>query len=804
MMKYTSPLATKLMRIVLGIYLLTAIILTALQMLMEYQNEEKRLYRQIRHMATTFTPMLANAMWNFNIEQLDATMSGIVGNYEIVGMSVVDEESRVINLGIVSEKQNMKANYQGKLLPIGFDINFKLSNGRLIKLGQSVLFSSQSFVVDQVANTLFVIFVSACAKTLFLWIIFVVVLKRLVADPLEKLSQLMQDFKATGSKLNTPTSRQDSGLIPLSDLPQNDTVFTGNELEIVKKSFVDMTEYISQQQKDLLLHQNNLTSIFEALPDVYFRLNNSGTIIDYRAQNIAEFYAEPEQFLGRMMVDVLPRDAAKIFSENFNRYIELNEQNTWEYYLNINGEQQAYEARLRAIENRDEFIIVVRNITERINASERIWYQANIDELTELPNRKMLYIKLKEEINRSDRSHHPVAVLFLDLDQFKEVNDTLGHDMGDILLKEAALRIKASIRDIDFAARLGGDEFTIILSELVDVNVVERICSRLLSELSKPFQLDVDVAYVTASIGITLYPLNASNIQDLLKTADQAMYAAKAQGKNCFHFFTPSIQDAAMKRMHLVNDLRVAITENQFVLYFQPIISMRTGLVCKAEALLRWNHPTRGLVPPDEFISLSEETNMIIDIGNWVFEEAVKSVIALKDVYGEEFQLSFNISPVQFASEESDFDFWLAYLNDASVPGHSIIGEITEGIMMKATKETSRKLTVFSEKGIQLAIDDFGTGYSSLSYIKEYNMSYLKIDSSFVKNLTADSEDYVLCEAIIVMAHKLGMKVVAEGIETKEQYDLLESIDCDFGQGYLISKPVELSVMLARQKEVKI
>ncbi len=435
-------------------------------------------------------------------------------------------------------------------------------------------------------------------------------------------------------------------------------------------------------------------------------------------------------------------------------------------------------------------VALFTDISKMKESEALIWQQANFDVLTGLPNRRMFHDRLEQELKKAQRSNLVLAVLFLDLDGFKEVNDTLGHATGDMLLKEAALRLSGCVRETDTVARLGGDEFTIILSELGDPNSIDRISQAILLKLAEPYHLNEEVAYVTVSIGITLYPADAKGIEALLKNADQAMYAAKGQGRNRYHYFTASMQEAAQATMRIANDLRGALDGNQFWVAYQPIIELATGAIHKAEALIRWQHPTRGLVGPDEFIPIAEDTRMIIDIGNWVFNEAANQVKRWRQSHHAEFQISVNRSPVQFHNTSNSHSSWIDYLRQLDLPGQSIAVEITEGLLLDASAYVIKQLLEFHDAGFQVAIDDFGTGYSSLAYLKKFNINYVKIDRSFVQNLESDSDDMALCEAIIVMAHKLGMKVIAEGVETAEQRDLLTAVGCDYGQGYLFSKPV--------------
>ncbi len=443
-------------------------------------------------------------------------------------------------------------------------------------------------------------------------------------------------------------------------------------------------------------------------------------------------------------------------------------------------------------------VALFSDITEKKQAEHIIWKQANYDPLTGLPNRRMLLEYLGTELLKSDRTKKHFALMFLDLDYFKEVNDSLGHDIGDLLLVETAKRLKGCIRESDVVARLGGDEFTVVLSSIQDHKGVERVAENILSRLAEPFNLDNESAYISASIGITLYPDDASSIDGLLKHADQAMYAAKEQGRNRYHYFTPSMQEYAKYRMLLIRDLRKAIIRKEFEIYYQPIIELTDSKVFKAEALIRWHHPVRGVVSPGEFIPVAEETGLIIEIGNWVFEQAAKQSAMWRERFGVAIQISINKSPIQFRDEGESFVDWIEQLKKLNLESNGICVEITEGLLLDASMGVSEKLLAYRDAGIQVSLDDFGTGYSSLAYLKKFDIDYLKIDQSFTRNLETDANDVTLCEAIIVMAHKLGMKVIAEGVETEFQKKILFEAGCDYGQGYLFSKPIPVAQFEAK------
>lgn len=447
------------------------------------------------------------------------------------------------------------------------------------------------------------------------------------------------------------------------------------------------------------------------------------------------------------------------------------------------------------------YVALFADITEKKKAEELIWHQANYDALTGLPNRRMFRERLEHEIKNAERFGFSLAVLFIDLDEFKEVNDTLGHDQGDVLLKETARRLSAFVGASDVLARLGGDEFVIVFANLDERPHIEDIAQAINTKLSEPYHLQGEVAYVSASLGITLYPNDAITSDALLKGADQAMYLSKKLGRNRFSYFTPALQEAAQKRLRLANEMRGALAARQFEVHYQPIVDLASGRMHKAEALIRWRHPERGMVSPADFIPLAEETGLIIEIGAWVFEQSARQVQHWRQHYDGAFQISVNRSPVQFMDSKNS-QSCQEILEQLQLPGDAIAIEITEGVLLEERSAVAEILRNFRGHGMQISIDDFGTGYSSLSYLRKFQIDYLKIDKSFIDHVVTNASNFALCEAMIVMAHKLGIKVVAEGIETEEQRRLLADIGCDYGQGYLFSRPLaakDIERLLAKQ-----
>ena len=436
------------------------------------------------------------------------------------------------------------------------------------------------------------------------------------------------------------------------------------------------------------------------------------------------------------------------------------------------------------------YLGLMSDITERKRSDDLIWFQANFDALTGLPNRRFFRERLQHDIRNARRSGHPLALMFLDLDGFKYVNDKLGHDMGDLLLKEAAARLRNCVRETDTIARLGGDEFTIVLTEQHEPGNIERVASHILNTLSEPIGLGSEMAHVSASIGITLFPSDAGDVDSLIRNADQAMYAAKEEGKNQYRFFMPEMQEAAIARAQLVSDLRVVLEKRELEIVYQPIVELSSGIIRKAEALIRWNHPVRGMINPADFISAAEDSGVIASFGDWVFREAARQAAAWREKHHAGFQLSVNISPVQLTQAGIDPLAWLNHLRELGMDGRGVVIEIAEELLLDAGRKVTDQLMSLRAAGVQVALDDFGTGNASLSNLKKFGIDYIKLDRSYIRNLDKELDDLALCEGIIALAHKLGILVIAEGVERPRQHELLANAGCDYAQGYLFSKPV--------------
>lgn len=457
------------------------------------------------------------------------------------------------------------------------------------------------------------------------------------------------------------------------------------------------------------------------------------------------------------------------------------------------AERRRAEQAERHVQELNNYIAEQERISRVLEETkEHFRHAAFHDSLTGLPNRAMFTELLKAEIESSQRRDgHMFAVLFLDLDRFKNINDSLGHTHGDLLLVAFAERLERTLRPVDTLARFGGDEFAILLSGMNDATDAVRVAQRIQDELTQPFALDKNSAFATASIGIALSSTGYDRADDILRDADIAMYRAKENGKARYELFDHGMHARAVSRLQLESDLRQAIEQKEFCVYYQPIICLQTGRLSGFEALVRWNHPRRGIVSPADFIPVAEETGLIVPIGEWVLNEACSHVRQwqIESPSHRSLSLSVNLSARQVAQPDL-LERIKEALENSKLNPHCLKLEITESVVMENAEAAALMFKQLRSLGVQLSIDDFGTGYSSLSYLHRFPLNYLKIDRSFVMRLTTDNDNAIV-RTISTLARNLGMEVIAEGIETEEQYQQLRMLGCEYGQGYLFSRPVD-------------
>ncbi|WP_169260716.1 bifunctional diguanylate cyclase/phosphodiesterase [Aromatoleum diolicum] len=490
-------------------------------------------------------------------------------------------------------------------------------------------------------------------------------------------------------------------------------------------------------------------------------------------------------------------------------WARLVETGAWEgeiWNRRRNGETYPQWLTITAVRDTEgratEYVSLFSDITERKQQEAAMWHQANFDPLTGLANRSLLQDRLERALAQARRQGGKVGLMFLDLDGFKWINDSLGHDVGDELLIDVARRIKACVRDEDTVARLGGDEFTVVVHDLHeqhDLEDLRAISEKLVSALREPFLLGNARHHVSASVGITVFPDDGEDVQTLLRNADIAMYKAKQAGKNRAQFYAHHMQADALARMRLEADLRVAVEQQAFVLHYQPIVDAVSGQLVGAEALIRWHHPQRGMVPPIEFIPVAEDCGLIVPIGEWVLREALRQSRQWRKAGYPVLRLAVNVSGVQFR-EPGLPELVRELVPESGSEREHVMLEITESVLMDGSEEAEARMREINAHGLGYSLDDFGTGFSSLSYLKRFPVDIVKIDRSFVRDCPDDRNDASLVEAIINMAHSLDLRVTAEGVETVEQREFLRALGCDYLQGYLLGKPApahEFEAMMA-------
>lgn len=547
-------------------------------------------------------------------------------------------------------------------------------------------------------------------------------------------------------------------------------------------------EVLQKEQKSS--YDAQLKAMVHAMPDMMFLNDEDSVFLEVFAKDDSELYVSKESILGKTYKDIFPPELATFFKENLKKSIESNHLNIIEYELMINSKMEFYEARLVAteylVEGKKTVISIVRNISKEKKVQQQLEYLATHDNLTRLPNRFFFQKKLKKFMRKAEKENTQGALFFLDIDQFKTINDTLGHDIGDKILLKITKRLKRIVKEEDLLARFGGDEFVLIVNKASDLEL-QKMAHMILEQFLEPFKVEKYALDVTTSIGICIFPKKISSVSQLLKQADIAMYEAKSLGRNQYKFFTQALYEKIYEEFNLEVKLKKAIEKNQFYLLYQPQIRLSDNKLIAVEALIRWK--SSEIISPDKFIPLAEQCGYIEHISDWVIEEVCKQINRWKEEGIEIHRVAINLSR-QELGRRNLLSRITKIINKYDISFSSIEFEVTETALYENSLRAFENISALRLNGFLVSIDDFGTGYSSLSNINESLFDKLKIDRSFVSGIKKKKESESIIKATIAIAKSLNLKVLAEGVETLEQLEFLKQYNCDEVQGYYYSRPI--------------
>ncbi|SDX43835.1 PAS domain S-box-containing protein/diguanylate cyclase (GGDEF) domain-containing protein [Marinobacter mobilis] len=774
-----SPLSFRLLAYILLFSSVFTLLASGIQIYNDFRKGVNSIEERMSVVETSYSSSLSRSLWALDQKLLEIQMEGILSLPDIIQLRLQIAPNSEILMGVVPNGVETRVH--------SFDL---IHDGdESFKLGQMTITASLEQIYANLKQTVVVVLTTQFLKTFFISILIVWIFQYFVTRHLSAMANYARNFSLNNLDDPLQLDRPDTEINRIDELSQ------------VTEAINQMRERLQEDLRKQRLDAAKINELSKAIEQ-----SPSSVIICDRQWKIEFVNQKFTQLTGYDSAAMIGKHPGMLTDDPFlqreNRQLwqaiqlQVQRVGVWQGESNSvrrNGERFWEQLIVTPIKGTDgqvtNYLILGEDISIRKRYEQQLLRQANYDVLTGLPNRMLALDRLKLALAQAQREDTLVGVMFLDLDNFKHINDTMGHDAGDSLLIEAARRISSALRGTSTVARLGGDEFLVVLPGLQDADSTTQVAERILQTFATPFTLNHQEVFVSTSIGIAIYPTDSENSGTLLQNADAAMYQAKNKGKSAFERFSPEMKEVSHERLQIESRMRRALELNELELYFQPIVETCSGKVFGAEALLRWNNPTMGMVMPDKFIPLAEETGLIIPIGQWVLEQGCQAAMQWQKAYGIELSISVNVSPRQFR-DPNFIDVVLSALKLSGLPPQRLELEITERLILDNSIETSEILTRLDQEGIRLSVDDFGTGYSALSYLKSYPFDTLKIDKSFVQDVNNKQEDASLVRAIINMAHSLGLKVIAEGVEEEEQITFLNDENCDYSQGYFYGRPM--------------
>ncbi|XOZ34341.1 EAL domain-containing protein [Halomonadaceae bacterium KBTZ08] len=771
-----SPLSLRLLGLIVLCSSIFTLVTAATQVWVTYRSDVASIEKRLTVIEAGYRQSLTNSAWAIDRDLIQAQLEGITSLPDIAHAQLEIEPTGGIRAGALPQDARTATH--------DFNLNH---DGET--LGHVTVTASLRGAWDNLKRNIRVILTTQALRTFFLSLLLLWIFHYFVARHLTSMANYARRFSLrnldeplTLDRRSHPLRRQDE-LDQVSDAINNMRQRLRQDLERQKADEAEI------RKLSLALEQSP-SSVLICDPSWRIEYANN-KFLQLTGYHREEVVGHHPAFL---TADTLSEEENRELWNNVR--LQVQRVGVWQGEMQRtrdNGERFWEQVVVTPIRNENEhpshYLILGEDISIRKRYEQQLLRQANYDILTGLPNRMLALDRLKLALAQARRDQTMVGVMFLDLDNFKHVNDTMGHDAGDNMLIEASRRVSACLRGTSTVARLGGDEFLVILPSLTSPEATEQVADRILQTFIPPFHLAGQEVFVSTSIGIAIYPGDGENSTNLLQNSDAAMYEAKNRGKRAFQRFSPEMKQASRERLQTESLLRRALEMQEFELRFQPILRLGDSRVMGAEALLRWHNPTLGMVPPERFIPLAEETGLIIPIGRWVIREACQTVSRWQKQTGDPVVMAVNVSPRQFRDPHF-VETVSAALDETGLEGQYLELEITESLILDNNVETDRVLRELDAIGVRLSVDDFGTGYSALGYLKNYPFDTLKIDKSFVGDLNRDSDDTALVRAIIHMAHSLGLQVVAEGVEHQDQIEFLNAERCDQAQGFLFTHPL--------------
>lgn len=771
-----SPLSLRLLGLIVLCSSIFTLVAAAAQVWVSYRSDVASIEHRLHVIEAGYRNSLASSAWAIDRELIKVQLEGITSLPDIAHARLEMKSEGVIRAG--SRPQNAGTATH----------DFSLSyDGE--SLGHVTVTASLNGAWANLKRNIRVILTTQALRTFFLSLLLLWIFHHFVARHLTTMANYARQF--TLHNLSEPL------LLERPSRPSR----RQDELDHVTEAINSMRERLREDLERQKTDEAEIRKLSLALEQ-----SPSSVVICDRSWHIEYANNKFLQLTGYRMDDIIGHHPAFLTANTLNEEenrelwnnvrLQVQRVGVWQgemQRIRDNGERFWEQVVVTPIREEDEqpshYLILGEDISIRKRYEQQLLRQANYDILTGLPNRMLALDRLKLALAQARRDQTMVGVMFLDLDNFKHVNDTMGHDAGDNMLIEASRRISACLRGTSTVARLGGDEFLIVLPTLASPEATQQVAERILQTFVPPFNIAGQEVFVSTSIGIAIYPGDGENSTNLLQNADAAMYEAKNRGKSAFQRFAPEMKAVSQERLQTESLLRRALEMQELELRFQPIMRLGDSRIMGAEALLRWNNPTLGMVPPDRFIPLAEETGLIISIGRWVIHEACHAVSRWQKQTGDPVFMAVNVSPRQFRDPHFVQTVSDA-LEETGLEGQYLELEITERLILDNNLETDRVVRDLDAMGVRLSVDDFGTGYSALGYLKNYPFDTLKIDKSFVGDLNRDSDDTALVRAIINMSHSLGLQVVAEGVEHQDQLKYLVDENCDYAQGFLFTHPL--------------